>query len=385
MSEALTCPFCNAVVPASGHAERMICSRCGESFAAAGRAVTAAMPIAAQAAARRSASPIVFVLGGLLVLGVAGAYLLGVFPKSSKTPKGATVSHSVVKPTELAGLGYLPENCEAIIGLQMPAFLEKMGPEAAQDPVEALNRMGFPPSFAESVESATGVGLINVEQLVVGISFEKGAFPPQIFVVVHTREPYDIETVVRRRKGTSLKQDKRTLHAVKAEKSQEVLLWSPSDRVLVGALLKRDFEAIPMQPRTGTSHLKASVVRLMNERIAVDASFWMAASSDQWGKYMRPYTWLPGSPWTGRDDLIGPADRLRDVTISVPQDAEKSVSVRIDCRNADGAAKLRAAYQQRFSNEEIHVGGESETVTLETEFDPKRVGSMLSRLIGDKK
>jgi len=389
MADVLNCPYCNAVMPAMD-SDRVACPRCGESFSPAGRTLTEGVPLPArlalQPASRYGPSRWPFyVLGVLLVLGIAiGIVTQLEMRKSRSTPRSGPSSHAIIKPSEMPGLGYVPENCEAILAIQLPAFLEKMGPEAQKDPIEAIGRLGFPKSLVEAIDSASGVGLKNVDQMVVGIGFERGAFPPQLFVTVHTREPYDIDALIKKRKGSSLKKDGRTLHAVKNEGVPEVLLWSPNNRVLVGTLLARDFEAIPMQPRTGTEHLKPAIRLLMMERVAEDASFWFIASSDQWAKYVRPYTWLPGSPLTGRNDLIDPADRLRTVAISLPQDAEKRVAVRIDQKNAEAATRLREIYQERFAGEEITVGGEGDTVLIETEFEPQRVGSMLSRLVAGK-
>ena len=389
MADVMTCPYCNAVVSIPSSSDPVTCFRCGESFSSTGRTIVGVpLPMRQTALpASRFVSKrwpfylfgVLFAMGLLLVL----TNFSGI-RKLRNEPNAASTSHAIIKPSDLPGLGYVPENCEALLAIQVPAFLEKMGPEAERDPVEAIARFGFPKSLVESIESASGVGLKNVEQLVVGIGFEKGAFPPQLFVVVHTREPYDIDALVRQRKGTTLKKDGRTLHGVKSERVPEVLLWSPNNRVLVGTLLARDFESIPMRPRSGMDHLKPNVGRLIREQVAEDASFWFVASSDQWGKHIRPYTWFPGSPLNGRDDLLGPADRLRTVAISIPQSAEKRVEVRIDQKNAEAATRLRESYQERFAGEEITVGGEGETILIETEFEARRVGSLLSRLVVEK-
>ncbi len=391
MADVLTCPFCNAMVANTTGTDRVACSRCGESFSSAGRTLSEGLPLPERLVAYPASRyvPIrwpFYVLGVMLAMGIVGVIANQLnLRKLRNNPSSNPSSHAIIKPSEMPGLGYVPENCEAILAIQLPAFLEKMGPEAQKDPVEAIARLGFPRSLVEAIDSASGVGLKNVEQMVVGIGFERGAFPPQLFVTVHTREPYDLDALVKKRKGAPLKKDGRTLHAVKSNGVPEVLIWSPNNRVLVGTLLARDFEAIPMQPRSGIGHLKPPLTGLMKERVAEDASFWFVALSDQWAKYIRPYTWLPGSPLAGRDDLIGPADRLRTVAISLPQPAEKRVEVRIDQKSAEAATRLREIYQERFSGEEITVGGEGDTILIATDFEPQRVGSLLSRLVVEKK
>src|SRR5262249_23150249 len=159
----------------------------------------------------------------------------------------------------------------------------------------------------------SGVGLKNVNELVIGMGFEKGSFPPQIVFVVHTRRPYDMSAVAREAKARQLKRDGRMLHVVKASPVPEIYWWGPNDRVLVATLLAGDLADVPVDPRTGIGHLKPQVAELIRDRVPGDASAWLVAFADQWGDHIRPYTFLPFTPLKGRTDLIAPADRLRSI------------------------------------------------------------------------
>jgi hypothetical protein len=298
-----------------------------------------------------------------------------------KTDPKNVASRVAIKPAEMPGLGYLPESVEAILAIQLPLLLEKMGPEAQKDPSAALLKLGVPQSVVETLERASGVGLKNVDQIVMGVGFEKGSLPPQLFVIVHSREPFDIDAVVRQSKASTLKKDGRTLHSVKGTALWETVWWSPNDRVLISTLLPRDYESVPLEPRTGIEHLRSDLTRLLRERIPSDAVGWLVASSDRWAQHLKPYTWMPMSPLKGRDDLLGPAERFRSATMSIPQAEDGGVEVRIDLKTAQAADVFRGNLRQRFEGEEIEVGGNEESVTIRSPFEPARFGSILSRLI----
>jgi hypothetical protein len=114
--------------------------------------------------------------------------------------------------------------------------------------------------------------------------------------------------------------------------------------------------------------------------VAEDACLWLVASSDKWGQYLVPYTILPGSPLTGRRDLLRPADRLRGVSLSVPFDPDGSVEVSIDRKYAADGDELRATLAARFAGTAVEVGGQAETCRLRTRFDPGALESLINQI-----
>lgn len=386
MPAPLTCPYCNALVPdpvplPSG---RVPCPRCGESFPlpAGVTAGSAAGPESAAPGAVQAGRPNRAWYWGGTVLGLvafAGMMwaLWGTHPSRSPTSRGSD-QPAVVKPADLPGLGYLPESAEAVLAIQVPALLEKLGPEAQGDPGKALVRLGLPQAVVDTVEKASGVGLKNVDQLVIGLGFEKWAVPPQLVVVVHTRRPYDLAVLARQAKANDEKKHGRMLKVINPSKGLSVYWWGPNDRVLIGTLSAGEFEKIPEQPRAGTDHLHPELSRLIRDRVAENACAWLAASSDQWRKYLTPYTLLPGSVLTGRGDLLGPAEQLRAVAVSVPHAPDGHVDLWIDRKSAEGGEELRTVLAERFAGEPVEVSGEAESCRLRTGFDP----GVLERLIG---
>jgi hypothetical protein len=288
----------------------------------------------------------------------------------------------VVKPADLPGLGYLPPSTDAVLAVQVPLLLERLGPEAQQEPTRALTALGLPESVAEVIDKATAVGLRNVDQLVVGLGFENGSLPPQLFVVVHALQPFDLDGLARQAKAHALKKDGRTLYVAKADNLPVQLhWWKAADRVLVATISARDFEGVPLLPRTGLDHLPPAVANLIRDRVAHDACAWLVAASDKWDRHLAPYTlpFVPG-PFQGRTDLLKPAERLRTVALSIPFAAERPVDIQIGLKSEAAGEELRTALAERFQNEPVVVGGSGEWARVQFSNDPAAPRSIVGRL-----
>jgi hypothetical protein len=294
---------------------------------------------------------------------------------------------AVVKPADMPGLGYLPSSTDAILAVQLPLLLERLGPEFQAEPTRALLALGLPEVVAELVDRASAVGLKNVDQLVVGLGFEKGSLPPQLFVVVQARQPFDLKAVARQAKAHDLKKDGRTLYVAKAGNLPvEFFWWQAADRVLVATILARDFEGVPGLPRPGVDHLPPAVASLIRDRIAEDGCAWLVAASDKWDRHLAPYTlpFIPG-PFQGRTDLLKPAERLRTVALAVPFEADHPVDVQIGLKSAEAGETLRTILAARFRGEPVEVSGDEELARVQLKNDPTNIQSIVGRLTGAEK
>src|SRR4051794_2243347 len=140
MSGPATCPFCNALLnttPEDGPG-RVVCPRCGEAVGPAtqapptgrGRPETAVE--VSRVRSRRFAW--IAVLG---LVAVVGGWALWAKWHHIRTPFGGPTPAAqpvVVKPADLPGLGYLPASTDAVLAVQVPLLLERLGPEAQQEP-----------------------------------------------------------------------------------------------------------------------------------------------------------------------------------------------------------------------------------------------------------
>jgi hypothetical protein len=263
--------------------------------------------------------------------------------------------------------------------------MEKLGPDAEAEPAKALGRLGLLEIVVETVDKASGVGLKNVEYLTVGVGLQKASLPPQLVVVVVTRQPYDFPELLRKSKATTLKREGRALHVAKATGVVSIHWWGPNNRVLVGAIQARDFDDVPLEPKTGVDHFRPEIASLIRDRVAEDSCAWMAASSDNWTKHISPYIIFGIGPFQGRHDLFAPADRLRSVVVEMPHAADRPVAIQMDLKTAAAAAELRGTLKNRFDGEPIEVSGDGETCRVQSQFDVSRISSILSRLLQEKK
>lgn len=385
-----TCPYCNAVLPAAPGV-RVVCARCGESVALDGgsRADGLIAPQAQQSTpsdALQGRRPWPLFVALVLLAAAGGAVLAWKWPlKSRSTVPVNEAERRVIQPVDVPGLGYLPPSSDVVLAIQVPLLMEKLGPEAEADPEKALGKLGLPEVVVETVEKASGVGLKNVEYLTIGIGLQKASLPPQLVVVVVTRQPYDFPDLLRRTKATSLKREGRTLHVARATGVVSVHWWSPNNRVLVGTIQPRDFDDVPLEPRTGVDHFRPEIATLIRDRVADDSCAWLAASSDNWVKHISPYIILGIGPFQGRHDLFAPAERLRSVVVEIPHPADRPVAVQMELKTAAAGGELRATLSERFAGEPIEVSGEGETCRVQTQFEVSRISSVLSRLLQEKK
>jgi hypothetical protein len=392
MSVPATCPFCNALMPAAAPVagRRVVCPRCGEAIGtvlAADHAIRPADGAVSQTERRHRSIRRVGMLAILAALVGIGLWAAWTNRHRIRSPFGPAAPEKpvVVKPAELPGLGYLPESTEAVLAVQMPFLVDRVGPDAENDPARALTSLGLPDAVIEIIDQASAVGLRNVDQFVLGLGFEGHAFPPQLVLVVHARQSFNLEAIARQLKAHSKKKDGRTLYVGKAGPLPEVNWWQAADRVLVATITARDFEGVPGQPRTGIDHLRPGLATLVRERVAEDACAWFVATSDKWDRYLQPYVLLPFTPLQGRKDLIKPAERLRSIALSIPNDDKQPIDVQIAVKSVDAGAELRSALAERFRGEEIEVGGDEDWVRVQIANDLTRVGGLVSRLTAGEK
>ncbi len=385
-----TCPYCNAVLPPAEGVARVTCPRCGESIV--GSNALAGTTPTPPARMRPEVPPPVTrrrwtILAAVIILLAVASGVVFVwqtrFKSRSTVPLGEE-TRSVVRPVDLPGLGYLPASSDVVLAIQVPFLMDKLGPEAETDPAKALVRLGLPEVVVDTVEKASGVGLKNVEQLVVGVGIQKASLPPQLVVVVVTRQPYDLGQLLRKTKATTLKREGRTLHVAKTTGVINVHWWSPNDRVLIGTLQPRDFDEVPNKPHAGVEHFPPEIAELIRDRVADDSCAWLVASSDKWAQAINPYVFWGIPPFKNREDLVSPAERLRSVVVSVPQQYGVPVDIQIDLKTAAGGDQLRANLRERFAHEPIEVTGDGNTCRVTTPFDMARISSVLSRLLQEK-
>ena len=373
------CPYCNALAGSELRDGRLVCKRCGEAWPG-GPAPVATATGSALDRPLRTRTPALVVLA---VLALAGAVLVVWRPweRSESGPGSDAIVGRIYRPADVPGLGWLPDQMDAVIAVQVVALAESLGPDAAADPEKALAALGLPDAVTRAIESMSVVGLGEVSDLVLGIRFNH--IPPQMVLVLRTRTPFNPDELDRRTKSREQERDGRALHATKGGALGDVYWWAADDRTLVVTMLAKDFDDVPKQPRPRLDHLKPQLRDLMDTQVSKEACAWLVGHSETWDATVRAYAFLPLTALSARSDLIPPAGRLRSFAMSVPAPDEKIV-LTTTLKSVEAATDLRMTWTNRFAGEPVEVGGEGEVIRLSMPKDASRVGSLFGRLIGPK-
>jgi hypothetical protein len=328
----LTCPFCNARVPAPpgvSAGARISCPRCDEVFpftgASAGqskapsgltaspppdRQVTAAPRPAVTTRPRPSNRVVgVVVLGVMVLMALTGlTYALltqqvrrdhdKVLPRTSRRPAlpplrpAAPETVEPVPPARLTALGYLPAGTTVVVGLHVQELLASpTGKELRGRPLKLGGfelRLGL-------LGDWTGLDVDDIDHVVVGaVLRDQGDadLTPPAYLVVRTRRPFSanqLRTTLqagKERQARTPDGGKRTLYAAKV-RGLPMTLWLPDNRTVVLGLAS-DLADVPAQPAEGIDHLSASLRPLLEKRLAGGMVLWAAGHADDWKK-----TWLP--------------------------------------------------------------------------------------------
>src|SRR5439155_17613720 len=121
----------------------------------------------------------------------------------------------------------------------------------------------------QRLQDWTGIGLSEIDQVIVGLKVDNNLLP-RLIVVIEANRPL------------AAAQIKRNLRASKLPDPEAYLF--PSDRILILGLTKKDLERVPAQRREGIGHLTLPLQTALRERIPRGAQIWAAGHADDWLK-----------------------------------------------------------------------------------------------------
>jgi hypothetical protein len=183
-----------------------------------------------------------------------------------------------VPPAALSSLGYLPMDTDFVAGIHVA--------EALADPVSAdfVTHFAIGPGVdLGAIEKWTGLGLQDIEHIVLGLRVE-GMLTPRLMIAVRSVRPYDAE-LIRGKLHVS-----RNPIAGKAEVYRLTLenslltphLWFVDDRILIIGGSAKDLEAVPVTPHSGADRLRPELGDLLRERMSQGTPLWMAGAPHGW-------------------------------------------------------------------------------------------------------
>lgn len=280
-TRVIACPFCNAAVPLPPTGLKVACPRCGESVPVrpSGRNGETLVPpptagLLLPATPARSNRQVAAVVLGVMALMAAIALVYALhttelrrshdyLPGPTAPPLPPVVM--TTPPAALTGLGYLPANCTAVVGLHVAQALQSDAGRVLLDRF-ALTSDG----------SLLGLKLDTIDHAVLGANLDR--VPPQVTLVVRTRQPYQGDEVRKAlQAGRDVERGGRTVYRFKSPfGGLELGLACPDDRTLLVGLVD-DFDAVPAQPAKGAERLPAALRELMETRLPGGSIAWVVA------------------------------------------------------------------------------------------------------------
>jgi hypothetical protein len=383
MSVRVSCPYCNHAVrlaapPADG---RVACPRCGDTFPfrapvdddgdePAFHDAPVAAPAAGPAARRgwsvRRTAVVAAVLGLVGVgIGVAVNYHRGRHPGDD----GPDGPGAAVPPAALAGLRFLPPECNVVAGLQAGPVLA-YAERTDQDPRALLAAAGLPPQVFATLDAA-GLTLDQIDHVVVGANFpgKDGPAAVAVLAVVLRRPPADEDEFLHALKAKRDPNGKKDWYAVENPR----LFLRPnfvrvSGREWVFALGDDALHRAAAGPAAGSGHLSAGLRELLAEKLPPDAAVWLAADDRDWaGKQLLTGALAQADQTKALVPLLAKGEAAA-VGLSFGDPPRARVYVRVT--DEPTGERLRAYFQRKAGDGAV-VGGAGRSALYDAPFDPR--------------
>jgi hypothetical protein len=188
-----------------------------------------------------------------------------------------------VPPSELAALGYVPENVHFLIGIHIA---EAWRTQAGRRFLDGSGALG-----TDRLESLTGLKMADFDHAVLAVKLDQ--FLPRFFLIVRTIRPYNQGEIRNALKATKLAStDSRPLYEFTMQQPPlKAVLWFADDRTLLIGWPQTELKEkeVPIKPRAGLEHLPADVRSMLKDHLdpaarKAPAHVWLAGHVDNWEK-----------------------------------------------------------------------------------------------------
>ncbi len=408
--ESLTCPYCNALVPAAGAApvgQRIPCPRCGEAFTlrhppprlsadlqptpsdAFPAATAVQLDVERQLHAGRNNRIVAGAVLGVMATGAAVGLVFALCtigdrrahdtalpPPPRRSPLVDLPSPAVTAtaPAALEALRWLPNDCTLIAGAQLTELRQT---EEGRDLLNHLFRIGPWEINADLLERWTGLKAREIDHLVVGVRAEE-PFPTPTVLVVRTVRPYDrsaVKAALAAEPSPNAAGGKTIYQGRPADGGFRPVLWFADDRTLVVGLMARHIEAVPDRPADGLERMPAAVREQM-QTLLPGGPVWVVGHSPDWRRTSA--AWLLRAAPTDKDaDLLG---HVRDFALQLQVERPATLTAVIRCDGEPAAAALEARLTNaKPAGMDWKAAHEGPTATLQVRGDPAAIVKELGK------
>jgi hypothetical protein len=277
-------------------------------------------------------------------------------PPDEPAPLGARQRRGVgvpaVAPAQLAGLGYLPENCNLAAAIHVAELYQKpIGAKLFETRKAAADGEPPPPWLIEQglgrVEAWTGLNAPAIDHIVFGLRVDDKL--PHLTIVVRTRDPYDPQVVAAKQgKIVPIEHLQRKLYQFNTPPLGSGMLWLADARTLIlvwriDALTDRDRQDLKDNPRKGADAPPPALRKVLSERLTSGTLIWWSAVDvDQPGLAAGL---LPG---VAKDkELVKLLKSVRSVTAGLRLQDDAAALASIECEDATSAKRLAELLPQQ--------------------------------------
>jgi hypothetical protein len=269
----------------------------------------------------------------------------------------------ILAPARLAGLGYLLPGTTAVAGIHVQ---ELLATQTGRKFLETKWKVGPFAFRLTDLKKWTGLSLDEIDHAVLGSKADE-PFPPPTVVVLRTRGPLDLEKIRIALDARPKGGGNRKWYAYKAAGSSlSLVLWHFDDRTLLIALLPKHFKDVPPKPVEDLSSLAAPTKTILEERIGLGTSLWLAGHSEDW---TNGALGLLTDQFPKAD--LATAKSVRAVALWAEAAKAPIVQGAISCNNTDATKRLGAFYVPKWKKSwpGLTVVQESEWLSLQAKIE----------------
>jgi hypothetical protein len=278
----------------------------------------------------------------LMVLLGVGLALVAIQERPVRGPlpgdKAGPESVPAVLPSQLAALGYVPDDMHLVVGFHVA---EAWRTPAGRPFLDGSHLDGGGLGL-DQIESLSGLKLAEVDHAVLAVKLDK--LLPRIFLIVRTIAVYDPVEIQNDLKATKLASGTgRSFYEFKMKQVPDKAgLWFADDRkTLVVVWPSTEMKELPQTPHEGLNHLPDHIRSVLEDQIdpaarAAPQQVWGAGHTESWTK-MTPLAALT-LKWPALADI-----RTVGLWVHLGEDADLHGVVR--CSDTPAAENLRAFLQ----------------------------------------
>ncbi|QVL33366.1 hypothetical protein KIH39_05485 [Telmatocola sphagniphila] len=386
----MNCPFCHSPGPHEQAGSRNICGKCGETFAGTQAApqkivsselkknVLTHRQMRQVRGMMSIRSTVILCVGFAMISFIGGVAYRWYFSKKIAKETEASTQTTPYAPLKIPALRFLPSDLDGILAVQLQHMPKN---EEFSNAVATMVRgASLPGDWLNSIPQSLQTEWSNILELVLAVKIDEHLIPPQVFLVLHVKEPIDEDKIIRESRGRYLDQTKRDYLRFQGPSGLWFVGWKPVDKYFLVALDEKDLDLFPEKAKANSNHISNRLRSRIEAFCTEDMHAWLTMD----------FSRLPESGTLMLSDARPEAKTLRQqldsLTIGLDTENSPRASLSVMARQEQTAENWRKDLMARFSDKpgKIQIGGGGKAVFLKLDFDPEIIGIFMQRLISLK-